>query len=169
MKEALALRRKPAQNLAVEQSDEEKSQSLYHSLSVVFGLGPGHEEEAKEIWDGVKLSPREEKDARWLLSRQISRELPSVQLVLWWAGGYFTPALYCPYRPSALYVRALLRLGGNTKALAVCPHCGNVFIQARRDQQYCSVAHREVHRVARWRAQKKIRKKIRKQMSKKRR
>ncbi len=155
MKKALALRRKVAQNLAVEQSDEEKIQSLYHSLGVLFGLGTGHQEEAKEIWDGVKLSPREEKDAQSLLSRQISQELLGVQLVLWWTGQYFTPALYCPYPLSALYVQALHGITGKAKAFAGCPYCGNLFMQERTDQHYCCIAHREAHRVARWRARKK--------------
>jgi hypothetical protein len=155
MKEALVLRRKVAKNLAVEQSDEEKIQSLYHTLSVLFGLGTGHKEEAKEIWDGVKLSPREETNAQWLLSRQISQELLGVQLVLWWTGQDFTPALYCPYPPAALYVQALLAITRKAKAFAGCPYCGNLFMQERTDQHYCCVAHREAHRVARWRARKK--------------
>jgi hypothetical protein len=145
---ALELRPKPSNRDTVE--DERNKSDLYQKLANVLGLGSGRESEAKDIWNGIALSPREREDARWLLSRQLSQELAGVQLVLLWTGNRFTPALYCPYPPSALYVRALL-----LKTLAICPHCGTPFSPKRTDQQYCSIAHREAHRVARWRAGKK--------------
>jgi hypothetical protein len=163
IKESLAQRRKSVQSPGLDQADRKNVESLHRGLSALYGLGPGHEQEAKGIWDGVALSPREEMDVRSLLSRQISNELHGVQFVLWWTGRYFTPALYCPYPPSALYVQALLKILGKTRAFAVCPRCGNLFIQERTDQQYCSIAHREAHRVARWRARGKPAKKSRKQ------
>jgi uncharacterized C2H2 Zn-finger protein len=98
----------------------------------------------------------EEQNAQRHLSRRLSEELGNVKLVLWWTGELFTPGLYSPDEGSALYVRALLGLGSATKTFMVCPHCGTLFIQERTDQQYCTVAHREAHRVSRWRAQKKI-------------
>jgi hypothetical protein len=162
VKESLALRRKPVRTPTLNQADRKNVESLYRGLSALYGLGPGHEQGAKDIWDGVALSPEEEMDVRSLLSRQISNELHGVQFVLWWTGRYFTPALYCPYPPSALYVEALLNIIGKTRGFAVCPRCGNLFIQERTDQQYCSIAHREAHRVARWRASRKNNKKSRK-------
>jgi predicted RNA-binding Zn ribbon-like protein len=163
IKESLAQRRKSVRTPRLNQADRKNVESLHRGLSVLYGLDPGHEQEAKDIWDGVALSPREETDVRSLLSRQISNELHGVQFVLWWTGRYFTPALYCPYLPSALYVQALLKVIGKTKAFAVCPRCGNLFIQERTDQKYCSIAHREAHRVARWRARGKPAKKSRNQ------
>ena len=72
------------------------------------------------------------------------------QLVLWWTGVRFTPAIWCYDMKTAFYVRALLG-----KGLRICPHCSEPFPQKRPDQNYCSVAHREAHRVARWRLQQK--------------
>jgi len=69
--------------------------------------------------------------------------------VLWWTNKTFRPALWCPTMKIAFYARALL--GG----IRICPHCDGLFFQDRPDQNYCSVAHREAHRVARWRLQQK--------------
>lgn len=166
LEKSLELRRKPP---------ESKMNGLFESddstivLTSIFGLQPGQEVEASKLWYGLALSAREKQDARWLLSRQLSARLHHVELVLWWTGKYFAPALYCGHEPSALYVRALLGLAGTTKTLMVCPHCGTPFIQERTDQQYCSVAHREAHRVARWRARKKGGKKNPQKVSERRR
>ena len=59
---------------------------------------------------------------------------------------------------TALFTKLLLnRVSG--KGLAVCPQCGVPFVQKRPNQDYCSIQHREAHRVARWRASKKSTKK----------
>jgi hypothetical protein len=89
-----------------------------------------------------------------MVSLIVSKGLSKARLVLWWNGDRFVPALYCQNIPAALYVKAMLKfLGG--RGLAVCPHCNEPFIQTRSDMDYCSVAHREAHRVARFRAKKK--------------
>lgn len=80
--------------------------------------------------------------------------LDRVRLVLWWDGERFLPALYCEDRTSALYLRVLLKAAGG-RGLATCLKCGEWFVQDRANQNYCSLAHREAHRVARWRSQQK--------------
>jgi hypothetical protein len=117
-------------------------------LIQVFGLQPGQEKEAVQRWNGYRLGPRAEADDGWLLSRLMSEGLEAVRLVLWWSGDKVRPAIYCPNLRAAVYIFLL------TKKWGVCPHCGDFFIQKRPDQNYCSIAHREAHRVARWRAAK---------------
>lgn len=90
------------------------------------------------------------------LSQLLSEFLESVQLVLWWTGKQFLPALYCAGGlEGALLVHTLFSIVGWRKGLGVCPYCGSMFRKQRADQDYCSVAHREAHRVARWRGAKK--------------
>ncbi len=107
---------------------------------------------AKQIIKGIARSLDAERQAR-LLADQLNRELRGVRFVLAFIEGRSTPvpAIYCPRRVQGLYVRMLFKIGG-TRGLGVCPHCGEGFEMRRPDQQYCSVAHREAHRVARWRA-----------------
>lgn len=109
-------------------------------------------QETIEFFAGRRPSPHAASDKRWLLSEEISEMLNAYsQLVLWWTGKRFTPAIWCEDIKTAFYVRALLNVVGG-RGLRVCPHCSEVFLQERPDQNYCSVAHREAHRVARWRA-----------------
>ena len=103
----------------------------------------------------VKAVRTEATQPHRLISREMSRMLFGVRLVLWWDGKRFLPALYCHDLRSALYVRAMLGIAGG-RAIAVCPKCGKPFLQDRSDQDYCSIVHREAHRVARWRAAKKV-------------
>lgn len=87
------------------------------------------------------------------LAELLTNSLSKARLVLWWkdADRRFLPAVYCPDVATALYVRALLGIVGG-RALVVCPHCGEPFLQQRSDQDYCTIRCREAHRVARWRA-----------------
>jgi hypothetical protein len=103
---------------------------------------------------GVDSNSYSKADPRVLLSYVLSNELRDARLVLWWADRRFRPALWCPNVKTAFYARVLLGVVGG-KGFAVCPHCGNGFVQDRPDQEYCSISHREAHRVARWRAQQK--------------
>lgn len=120
-------------------------------LISVFGLKPGQEKEALERWHGYKRGPKADRDHRWLLSQLISEALTSVRVVLWWSGREFRPALYCSDLKAALYVFLLMKIARG-QGWAVCPKCGEFFEQKRSNQNYCSIAHREAHRVARWRA-----------------
>lgn len=125
----------------------------------LFGLNPGQEREALERWHGYRLGPRAGRDVRWLLSQLMSWALESVRLVLWWSGSRFQPAIYCSETKAALYTFLLMKFG---HGWGVCPKCGDIFEQKRPDQTYCSIAHREAHRVARWRATKQQQSKVRK-------
>jgi hypothetical protein len=118
-------------------------------LSRWSGLPP---EEALEVWERKRPGPRAAADPRWLLSYEVSCGLFFfARLVLWWTGDRFTPAIMCEDIKTAFYVRALLS-AVRGKGLHICPHCNDPFLQQRPDQNYCSIAHREAHRVARWRA-----------------
>jgi len=115
-------------------------------LIPVFGLQPGQEREAIQRWNGYRLGPRAEADHGWLLSQLMSDGLDSVRIVLWSFEGQVLPAIYCPDLKSAVYAFLLARKWG------ICPHCNEFFVQKRPDQIFCTIAHREAHRVARWRA-----------------
>lgn len=120
------------------------------TVARVFGVTP---KEALDWFYGLDLSGWEKKDPRWLLSREVSEAVEKVRLVLWWTGKRFLPALSSPDLASAFYIHALLHVARG-KGFAVCPHCSSPFVRKRPDQQYCSIDHREAHRVARWRERK---------------
>ena len=92
------------------------------------------------------------RDPRWLLSVEISTVIQDAKIVLWWTRNEFKPAIWCPDVKTAFYVHAIMG------AFRICLHCSEPFLPQRPDQDYCSVAHREAHRVARWRSKQKIRK-----------
>lgn len=117
----------------------------------LIGLPP---QEALKHLQFLRPGPRASKDPGWLLSYELSTVLWEVQFVLWWNDQTFRPALWCPNMKTAFYARALLDVVGG-KGIRICPHCGDLFSQDRPDQDYCTVAHREAHRVARWRLQQK--------------
>jgi hypothetical protein len=131
------------------------------------------------ISDGIKASEVEdwalelsfarlgEEDEKYMLSSRLSDALAPVRIVLWWTGKRFSPALYCPEPKTALYTYVLT--GVSTKGgLGLCPFCGNLFRKDRLDQSYCCAAHREAHRVARWRAAKAAKSKRAKKVGKSR-
>jgi hypothetical protein len=129
----------------------ELGEEFANALAKFTGQSP---REAVETLEHKRPGPRATADPRWLLSYEVSEMLnSSSRLVLWWTGERFSPAIWCDDIKTAFYVRALLSAVGGV-GLRICPHCGDVFFQERRDQNYCSIAHREAHRVARWRAAK---------------
>jgi hypothetical protein len=67
----------------------------------------------------------------------------------------FVPSVFCPDTETALYVEFLFAIRGP----GICPKCEKVFFKQRPDQAYCSIEHREAHRVARWRERDKRRRK----------
>lgn len=111
-------------------------------------------DEAVEHFSGLGPGLRARKDVRCLLSFELSESLDGARLVLWWTETEFKPAIWCPDMKTGFYARALLSVVGGT-GIRVCPHCGDFFLQERSDQFYCSIAHREAHRLARWRQKKK--------------
>lgn len=85
---------------------------------------------------------------------EVSRMLRKVRVIAWRSGEGARPALYMEDRTLAPYVRYFVRLEGES-GIGRCPQCGNWFLQARPDQVFDSIQHREAHRVTRWRAGKK--------------
>jgi hypothetical protein len=81
---------------------------------------------------------------------------PGVQLILWHSGTRLIPALYCHDLETAAYATALFG-----RAWRVCPYsaCWKWFVPRRATQEFCCPAHREAHRVARWRERHKVRSK----------
>lgn len=62
-------------------------------------------------------------------------------------GAKFVPAIFCLSMRSAFY--AYLFFG--SRSAAICPECQATFKRKRPDQTFCSPAHRDAHRVRRWR------------------
>ena len=131
--------------------DPKAEADLGHALAHLIGLPP---QQAIEHFERLRPGPRASQDPRWLLSYEVSMELDDARLVLWWSEDGLKPAIWCREMRTGFYARALLSVVG-AKGLRICPHCGEPFLQERSDQDYCSVAHREAHRVARWRSQRK--------------
>lgn len=123
-------------------------------LAGYYGLQPAQEREAIEIFEGRCLLPTVRGNPEKVLWDEINEKLLQVQLVPWWKKGEIIPALYCSDPKVVPYVYLLVH-----KKWGLCSHCGEWFRKDRPDQEYCTIAHREAHRVARWRAMKKTQKK----------
>jgi hypothetical protein len=82
----------------------------------------------------------------------------SARLVIWFSEKEerLMPALYCPDWKTAAFVMTF------TGRLRVCPKCSTIFTPSADNVDYCSPAHREAHRVARWRDRQTREKKTRK-------
>jgi hypothetical protein len=85
--------------------------------------------------------------------RRKSYEEP--QIVLWWFEGAPRPAIYCRDARAALYIHTFFLAPAGALSFRICPYDGEQFFQERPNQDYCCVAHREAHRVARFRDNKK--------------
>jgi len=159
----VALARKHAREALTFKREHDKQKGLVpasendlpfgRKLIPLFGLSPGQERKAIARWNLYERGPMAESDEHWLLSQLVSEALDSVRLVLWWSGEQFEPALYCPDLKAALHTFLLMKVTAG-KGWGVCLKCGEFFTKKRPDQMYCSIAHREAHRVARWRAAK---------------
>jgi hypothetical protein len=90
---------------------------------------------------------------RWNYSQIMTGMFEGVRLVMWYSqeGNRFIPALFCPDRKSAAFTMTF------TGRIRLCPKCDAPFIPAAGNVDYCCIAHREAHRVARsrWRAKQK--------------
>ncbi|HLJ85728.1 MAG TPA: hypothetical protein VKZ53_02840, partial [Candidatus Angelobacter sp.] len=114
---------------------EEERTNFARSLTELLSIPAGTDVRAL-------LKAEKCRDPRWLLSYEVSKALKDTKLVLWWNGESFKPAIWCPELKIAFYARAVMG------TLRICPHCSEPFAPERPDQDYCSVAHREAHRVA---------------------
>jgi hypothetical protein len=97
-----------------------------------------------------------ERSPSWLLSSEVSRMVGfNAQLVLWEARGAFRPAICCSDLNTAVYIHTFLIAPMGELGFRACPYDGDQFFQDRPNQDYCCPAHREAHRVARFRARRK--------------
>jgi hypothetical protein len=85
---------------------------------------------------------------RWNYSRLMADMFQNARLVLWFSqkDERSLPALYCPDWKTAAFLMTFLG------RIRVCPKCSKIFIPSADNVDYCNPAHREAHRVARWRA-----------------
>lgn len=128
----------------------DKERTRYaRAVAELMKLPPEQAEEALEIYEGLRPGPLLRSNPIQWVSFEISEAVRTAQLVLWWSGQSPRPAIWCPDLRTAFYARALLG------SFRICPQCGGPFFPQRPDQNYCSVAHREAYRVARWRSRKK--------------
>ncbi|MFZ0278439.1 MAG: hypothetical protein WA254_03875 [Candidatus Sulfotelmatobacter sp.] len=119
------------------------------SIALAGSKSPELRKIVSEVADKIASYPQTQ------LDETISARLKSAQLVVWNYHGKPTLAIFCPSIVTALFAKLLLsRVSG--KGLAVCPQCGIPFVTKRPNQDYCSIKHREAHRVARYRAKKTI-------------
>lgn len=81
--------------------------------------------------------------------RKPYNQLPLI--VLWWMDGVLRPAIYCPRPTTALYIHTFFLAPTGALGFRICPYDGEQFFQDRPNQEYCCPAHREAHRVARFR------------------
>lgn len=111
-------------------------------------------EEAVDLWEGYRLSREAKSNPRLLLCQIASKHLSLANLVLWLSkdSSQIAPAIYCNNVRDAFYIKALLTLD-EARGWTVCRYsrCNQIFEQSRSDQEYCSAAHRDAHRVAVWR------------------
>jgi hypothetical protein len=134
--------------------DDPQMRQFAEAIARLVGLSPN---ESLKHLEGLRPGPKAKEDARRLLSYEVSRSvgLFNAQVVLWWAGGEFRPAIYCTDIKTAFYIHQFFIAPTGGIGYRICPHCGEQFLQDRANQDYCCPAHREAHRVARWRVQQK--------------
>jgi hypothetical protein len=129
----------------------------------IVGFAPPEEFEVKlKTRDGRALSLKSHGQkwnaTRWNYSGLMADMFQNARMVIWFSEKEerFSPALYCPDWKTAAFVMTFLG------RIRVCPKCSTIFIPSADNVDYCSPAHREAHRVARWRDRKKREKKARK-------
>jgi hypothetical protein len=130
---------------AIRKRDQNAIQQSYAQL-----LGP----EAAIHWKNLMHKLPEDFQFIERLTELLTTSLVNLQFVLWRDGKRFVPALYCPDFATVLYLRVLLSAAGEPE-FAICARCNQVFRRKRKDQKYCSIAHRDSARVDRWRDAKK--------------
>jgi hypothetical protein len=129
--------------------NEESRKKFSALIAAHVGLSP---EEALKHYEGLRPGPKAMKNPSWLLSQEVSRIVAMwAQIVLWWVDGRFIPAIYCFNMKTALYIHTFFLAPSGGLGFRICPYCGEQFFQNRPNQDYCLPAHRENHRVARWR------------------
>lgn len=141
---------------AHEASDPVAMERAYEKLAHIdFCAGAGEPEDLQVAKKFARLVSRKPDSATFYLPQWVTQTIKSARLVLWWdeLRKQLTPAVFCPNKSVALFVRVLFSFGGSR--LRLCPRCEKPFL-GRPNKNYCSLRCREAHRVARWRAQKKL-------------
>ncbi len=141
---------------AYEASDQFAMERAYEKLAHVnFCDGGTDPEDLRVAKKFARLVSRRPDSATFYLPQWVTETIKSARLVLWWdeSRKQLTPAVFCPSKSVAVFVRFLFSFGGSR--LRLCPRCEKPFL-GRPNKNYCSLRCREAHRVARWRAQKKL-------------
>lgn len=135
--------------------DGESQRQFGEVLATLVGLPP---DESLRHFQGVRPGPRAKANPYRLLSYEVSQRVgrANTEIVLWWANREFRPAIYCKDVESALYVHTFFIAPTGGLGFRICPYDGEQFFQDRPNQEYCIPAHREAHRVARFRNRKKL-------------
>ncbi len=127
---------------------------LGETFAPFTGLPPGR---TAKYMSGFCSGPKAGENPSILLSYEISQRVSGLlhaEIVLWWVDGTFRPAIYCSSKIAALYIHTFFVAPVGGLGFRICPYDGEQFFQDRPNQEYCCPAHREAHRVARWRARK---------------
>lgn len=141
--------------LAQSPEDDESRRKFGEAIATFIGLPP---DEARSHFEGLRPGPRAKANPSRLFSYEVSQRvgLGSAEIVLWWMNGEFKPAIYCKDIESALYIHTFFIAPTGGLGFRICPYDGEQFFQDRPNQEYCLPAHREAHRVARFRNRKKL-------------
>jgi hypothetical protein len=136
---------------------------LDRQLGEVFAPFVGmNAEESYKYMAGQRSGLNAGKNPTVLFSYEVSQAvgglLQNAQIVLWWMNGSFRQAIYCPDMKVALYIQTFFIAPVSGLGFRICPYDGEQFFQKQPNQDYCCPAHRDAHRVARFRAKKKEKK-----------
>ena len=134
-------------------ADEDSRRRFASQIASLIGMSP---KESLKHYEGLRPGPRAKKDFNRLISYEVSRSVGvgNADIALWWWKGAFRPAIYCKNIETALYVHTFFVAPTGEIGFRICPYCTEQFFQLRPNQDYCLPAHREAHRVARWRNKK---------------
>jgi hypothetical protein len=116
-------------------------------------------EETQRYWaeliESLRLGPKAKQNPSRLLSFDVSRTVGQLNtnIVLWWVDRMrrFIPAIFCVDVKTALYLHTFFIAPTGGPGFRSCLYDGEQFFQDRPNQEYCCPAHREAHRVARFR------------------
>jgi len=120
------------------------------------GQDPENKEQARKMAEAESRSifgdAGFQASARVKISQLVTRYIEAARLVWYFypPAQRFLPAAYCPDFLTAAFLTIFM-----SSSLHVCPHCGKMFFPVKTNVNYCCPAHREAHRIARWRAAKK--------------
>ena len=139
-------------------TNPETDRHFAEMLAKYVGMAPV---ESLEYLEGLGPGPGADRDPARLLSYEISEEVgfPNARIALWYVNGSFRPAIYCADKKTALYIHTFFIAPAGGLGFRICPYVNcekREFFQDRPNQDYCCPAHRDAHRVARWREQKKV-------------